>query len=80
MATNKMQQLFPRDPLNLVPSFEWFRRQFTPRNPYSNISKTLTGLFNATRGLKQRLLRKSLKKIMEQSSFVTLKNMHQGRI
>lgn len=59
MATNKMQQLFPRDPLNLVPSFEWFRRQFTPRNPYSNISKTLTGLFNATRGLKHRLLRKS---------------------
>lgn len=59
MAICKMKNLFPEDENNLVPSFEWFRRQFSPRNVYSNVSKTFTGRFNATRGIQQRLLRKS---------------------
>lgn len=59
MAIGKMAQLFPNDENNFVPSFEWFRRQFSPRNVYSNVSKTFTGRFDATRGIQQRLLRKS---------------------
>lgn len=59
MSCEKMAKLFPGDKNNIVPSFEWFRRQFTPRNIYSRIASTYTGRFNATYGLQQRLLRKS---------------------
>lgn len=59
MSRQKMIELFPGDKNNAVPSFEWFRRQFTPRNIYTNIANTHTGRFNATFGLQQRLLRKS---------------------
>lgn len=58
MAKLKMDEMFPQDKNNCIPSFEWFRRQFSPRNEFANTSKYFTGRFNAKRGLQQRLLRK----------------------
>lgn len=57
-AKLKMQELYPGDVNNLVPTYEWFRRQFSPRNVYTNVSSNHTGRFDAKRGLQQRLLRK----------------------
>lgn len=57
-AKHKMEELYPGDASNFVPSYEWFRRQFSPRNVYANVSTTFTGRFDAKRGLQQRLLRK----------------------
>lgn len=56
---DKMQQLFPESTMNYVPSKEYFRLQFTPRNPHTRASKRYYSRFDVKYGLQVRTLRKS---------------------
>lgn len=57
-SIKKMEEMFPEDPSNCVPSEEWFRRQMVPKSEYSNTAKSYTGRFQMRWTLQKRLLRK----------------------
>lgn len=55
----KMEALFPESDENFVPSYEYFRIQFTPRNSRSHVAKRYYGRFDVKFGLQKRTLHKS---------------------
>lgn len=55
----KMVALFPESDENFVPSYEYFRIQFTPRNSRSHVAKRYYGRFDVKFGLQKRTLHKS---------------------
>lgn len=52
------QRMFPNSELNAIPSYEYFRLQFTPRNSVSEVSKRYYGRFDIKFGLQKRTLHK----------------------
>lgn len=59
MSRAKAFSMFPNIPDLPVPGLEWFRRQFSPSNPYAKTASQYTGRFNGKMGLQTRLLRKT---------------------
>ena len=57
LISARLQQKFP-DSHNAVPSEEWVRLQFWPRNPYSTLALHHTGRFNVKYCVQARQLRK----------------------
>lgn len=55
----EMEQTFPNSNENFVPSYEYFRLQFVPRNSNSNIAKRYYSRFNVKFGLQKRTLHKA---------------------
>lgn len=55
----EMEKIFPESEHNLVPSYEYFRLQFVPRNNHSQIAKRYYGRFNVKFGLQKRTLHKA---------------------
>lgn len=58
-SEEKMQELFPESLVNHVPSMEYFRLQFTPRNSRAHTAKRYYSRFDIKYGLQVRTLRKS---------------------
>lgn len=54
----KLRTTFPDDDV-LIPSYEWIRLQFTPRNPRAKVAANFTSRFNVKFAIQKRLLRKS---------------------
>lgn len=55
----KMLEMFPLEKENLIPSYEYFRLQFTPRSTHSNVSKRYYSRFDIKFGIQKRTLRKA---------------------
>lgn len=55
----KMEEMYPESDENFVPSYEYFRLQFTPRNSRSQVAKRYYGRFDVKFGLQKRTLHKS---------------------
>lgn len=55
----KMEEMFPGSISNLIPSYEYFRLQFVPRNSHSRVSKRYYGRFDVKFGLQKRTLYKA---------------------
>ncbi|XP_062557356.1 uncharacterized protein LOC134222229 [Armigeres subalbatus] len=59
ICEEKMNQLYPGCPNNNVPSAEYFRLQFTPRNPRNRTAERYYSRFDIKYGLQVRTLRKA---------------------
>lgn len=57
-SENKMEELFPDSDKFFIPSYEYFRLQFTPRNSTALVAKRYYGRFNIKFGLQKRTLPK----------------------
>ncbi|XP_038106421.1 uncharacterized protein LOC6049162 [Culex quinquefasciatus] len=55
----EMERSFPNSPMNFIPSYEYFRLQFVPRNSHTEVSKRYYGRFDVKFGLQKRTLHKS---------------------
>lgn len=55
----KMEEMFPGSDTNFIPSYEYFRLQFVPRNSHSRVSKRYYGRFDVKFGLQKRTLHKA---------------------
>lgn len=55
----RMEELFPDSDNNFIPSYEYFRIQFVPRNSKSVVGSRYYGRFNVKFGLQKRTLHKA---------------------